>query len=64
MKIDMSPEAITNRLKIMEQLWELSVNLMQAKEISETALLSEKSLAKDWNEPRENEAWQHLDELP
>lgn len=59
MKIDMSPEAITNRLKTMEQLWELSVNLMQAKEISETALLSEKSLEKDWNTLQEEKAWQH-----
>lgn len=40
----MSPEAITNRLKLMEQLWELSVNLIQAKEISETALPGDKSL--------------------
>jgi hypothetical protein len=56
MKIDMSPEAVTNRLKTMEQLWELSVNLMQAQEISETALLSKKSLAKDRNAPSENNA--------
>ncbi len=64
MKVDMSPEAVTNRLKIMEQLWELSINLMQAKEISETALLSEKSLAKDWNTAEENEAWKDLEKLP
>jgi hypothetical protein len=63
MKVDMSPEAVTNRLKIMEQLWELSINLMQAKEISETALLSEKSLAKDWNTDEENEAWKDLEKL-
>ncbi len=63
MKIDMSPEAVTNRLKTMEQLWELSVNLMQASEMSETALLSEKSLGKYWNDSRENEAWKHLDEI-
>jgi hypothetical protein len=63
MKVDMSPEAVTNRLKIMEQLWELSINLMQAKEISETALLSEKSLAKDWNTTEENETWKDLAEL-
>jgi hypothetical protein len=63
MKVDMSPEAVTNRLKVMEQLWELSINLMQAKEISETALLSEKSLAKDWNTTEENEAWKDLAEL-
>jgi hypothetical protein len=63
MKVDMSPEAVTNRLKVMEQLWELSINLMQAKEISETALLSEKSLAKDWNTAEENEAWKDLEKL-
>lgn len=63
MKTDMSPEAITNRLKTMEQLWELSVNLMQAKEISETALLNEKSLAKDWNSNEENTAWSHLTDV-
>jgi len=30
----------------------------------ETALLSEKSLAKDWNTPEEDKAWAHLDSLP
>jgi hypothetical protein len=33
-------------------------------EILETAILSEVSLAKDWNTAEENEAWQHLAELP
>jgi hypothetical protein len=33
-------------------------------EIPETAILSEVSLAKDWNTAEENEAWQHLAELP
>ncbi len=33
-------------------------------EISETALLSEKSLAENWNTKEEDEAWQHLNELP
>jgi len=33
-------------------------------EISETALMSETSLAKDWNKPEEEKAWQHLDSLP
>ncbi len=60
----MSPEAVTNRLRTMEQLWELSVNLMQAREISETDLLSEKSLAKDSNTPLENKAWNHLTSVP
>ncbi len=30
----------------------------------ETALLSELSLAKDWNTPEEDEAWKHLNALP
>ncbi len=29
-------------------------------EISETALLSEQSLAEDWNRPEEDKAWSHL----
>ena len=60
----MSSEAVTNRLKIMEQLWELSVNLMKAQEISETALVSEKSLEKDWNNSREDKVWKQLAEIP
>jgi hypothetical protein len=64
MKVDMSPEAITNRLKLMEQLWELSVNLIQAKEISETALQGDKSLEKDWSTAEEDEAWKDLEKLP
>ena len=28
--------------------------------ISETALLSEQTLAEDWNRPEEDEAWSHL----
>lgn len=55
----MSAEAITNRLKTMEQLWELSVNLMQAREISETILTSEK----DQNESAETDARKSLNEL-
>ena len=64
MKIDMSSEAVSNRLKTMEQLWELSVNLMQAQEISETALSSEKSLAKDRNAPLEIKARSPLMNVP
>ena len=64
MKIDMSPEAVTNRLKTMEQLWELSVNLMQAQEISKNALSSEKSLAKDRNAPLEIKGRSHLTNVP
>jgi len=70
MKVDMSPQAVTARLKLLDQLWELSVNLMRARpaeepiDNSETALLSERSLAEDWNTPEENKAWRHLTDLP
>jgi hypothetical protein len=47
MKVDMSPEAVTNRLKTMEQLWELSVNLMHARELTEANLRNEKALEKN-----------------
>ena len=33
-------------------------------EILEIALLSEKSLAENWNTKEEDEAWQYLNELP
>jgi hypothetical protein len=33
-------------------------------EVFETALLSEESLAEEWNTPEEDRAWQHLAELP
>jgi len=32
--------------------------------ISETALLSEPALAEDWNQPEEDEAWSHLQQVP
>ena len=31
--------------------------------LDEEALLSEASLAEDWNRPEEDEAWQHLQEV-
>jgi len=32
-------------------------------QVNEEALLSEASLAEDWNSPEEDEAWQHLQEV-
>jgi hypothetical protein len=32
MKIDMSPQAVTARLKLLNQLWELTVKLLQVKQ--------------------------------
>jgi hypothetical protein len=34
-----------------------------AAKVSETALLSEQSLAEDWNRPEEDEAWSHLQQV-
>lgn len=31
--------------------------------VNEEALISEAALAKDWNRPEEDEAWQHLQEV-
>ncbi len=31
--------------------------------VNEEALLSEATLAEDWNRPEEDEAWQHLQEV-
>lgn len=35
-----------------------------AVQVAETALLSEPSLAKDWNRSEEDEAWSHLQSAP
>ena len=34
-----------------------------ATKVSETTLLSEQSLAEDWNRPEEDEAWSHLQKV-
>jgi len=36
------------------------VTIVEEPVIAVTALLSEKSLAEDWNRPEEDEAWSHL----
>jgi hypothetical protein len=33
MKVDMSPKAVTERLKLMDDLWLLSVKLMNSKKV-------------------------------
>lgn len=71
MKVDMSPQAVTARLKQLNELWELSVKLMAAKHHdepengnSEPALLSERSRTEDWDTPADDEAWRDLAGLP
>jgi hypothetical protein len=36
------------------------VTIIDDLDLPESALLSEKSLAQDWNRPEEDEAWSHL----
>ncbi len=36
------------------------VTIIEETDIAETALLSEESLAEDWNRPEEEEAWSYL----
>ena len=46
MKADMSVSAVTVRLKMLGELWELSVKLMRAKQLSsETPMLGEEPVA-------------------
>jgi hypothetical protein len=33
MKVDMSPKAVTERLKTLDELWQLSVKLMNSKKV-------------------------------
>lgn len=39
------------------------VTIIDEPHISETALLSETALGKDWNRPEEDEAWSHLQQV-
>ncbi len=46
-------------------VYDFVMYLSEEKDLNiETALLSEISLARDWNTPEEDEAWKHLDALP
>ena len=45
MKVDMSPEAVTQRLRTMDDLWLLSVKLMNSKRIARNSLDSKKERA-------------------
>jgi hypothetical protein len=68
-------EAVTEqdgRLRILEPI-RLSkrrrviitiLNEEPSEEITNLALLSEPALARDWEQPEEDEAWSHLAQLP
>jgi hypothetical protein len=49
----------------LEAVYDFVVRLSDSEgDALETALLSEMSLAEDWNTPEEDEAWRHLNALP
>ena len=39
------------------------VTIIEEPQIAETALLSERALAEDWDRPEEDEAWSHLQQV-
>jgi hypothetical protein len=50
--VDMSPDAITPRLRLMDELWELSVALMNAKNASRSESGSEEGDPKESQQQR------------
>jgi hypothetical protein len=44
----------------LQEVMQFVLKLKHLKNIPETAMLSEKSLAKDWDTPEEDEAWANL----
>ena len=51
MKVDMSPKAVRERLKTVDELWLLSVKLMNAKKIK-TAKETKNELSRDARDSR------------
>jgi hypothetical protein len=47
MKVDMSPKAVTERLKTMDELWLLSVKLMNSKKVKSAKNDRDKSSGKN-----------------
>jgi hypothetical protein len=45
----MSPQAVTQRLKLLDQLWALSVKLMQAKRPKATQRRRRDAVPTDWH---------------
>ena len=64
MRVDMSCAAVTDRLMLLDELWELSVELMRAKpQKREATVLSERSLPEHCDPPAEDDASQRQAEL-
>jgi hypothetical protein len=63
MKVDMSSDAVTRRLNLLDQLWELSVKLMRAKpEQSETRRATEESVDSNLGATEPSDRHQRLPE--
>ncbi len=54
----------TKRIKSLEARRNSVLTKELSSVISDTALLSEQSLAEDWNRPEEDAAWSHLQQVP
>ena len=60
MEKQISIETVYNELKNLEEALKEKGILTENIKVSETALLSEKSLAKEWLSHEEDEAWKDL----
>ncbi len=47
MKVDMSPKAVKGRLKLVSQLWHLSISLVKAKKETDSRKNADKILLKE-----------------
>ena len=47
MKVDMSPEAVTARLRMMDELWVLSVKLMNSKKVKSSSVTTVENRRED-----------------
>ena len=56
MRVDMSPAAVTARLDLIDELWELSVELMQVRSEKREANVSERYLPENCDSPAEDHA--------
>lgn len=59
MENQISIDNLYRELKNLEEILRKK-GILKEKNLSETALLSEKSLAKEWLSPEEDEAWKDL----
>ncbi|MFW5693252.1 MAG: hypothetical protein ACOCWL_03460 [Thermoguttaceae bacterium] len=58
--VDMNGEVHLREPLRVEHPCRAIVTILDEPDISETALLSEESLARDWIRPEEDAAWSHL----